>query len=353
MDTPNRLHAQQRLRKPGIFLSWIIALIAGCLAHSVQADDWVRNLRWSADLSSQAQYVTEGRDGLGFLNSAGIDLHSTITRGNKNFATTVIQLYVARADDLNRYPPYFSSEDDWKFLTKTNSINFHISGDGRFNFLAGHAVVPYGLETSIDTTGTLRQLVTGPNLGLKADWGVGVNGDVGDVSYAMTLTRGSGLDYYHNGNPWAVTGRIGSSQSSEEFFGMPGIGLSVFTGNIRLPSGTFVDRTRVGFDGQWYRGPWGVMTEVSVGEDDDFDVVNSFLELNALSRTGSTAAYAQGRWFRRKPGGDWQDTKSWTLGLRMMPDRHWSISVQYTHEIEVFGNREEEGVLDLQLRFRS
>ena len=196
-------------------------------------------------------------------------------------------------------------------------------------------------------------MITGPNLGLKSDWGVGINGDLSKVSYALTVTRGSGLDYYHNGNPWAVTARVGSRQRSQDFFGIPGMDLAAFTGNIRLPSGRFVDRTRIGFDGQWYRGPWGLMTEVSVGEDDGRDILNSFLELNALSRNGKTAAYAQGRWFRRKTSGDWQSAGAATFGLRLTPDSHWSVSFQYTHEIDIFANREDERVLDLQIRFRS
>jgi hypothetical protein len=221
---------------------------------SAAADDWTDNLRWSFDAASRSQYITSGDDRLGFQTTLGLDTQQVITGINRNIATVTLQLYATRADNLRRRPPYIDADGEWQFLPKVNTVNFHINRNGRFNFLIGHPELPYGLEASISTNGTLRQLSTGRNLGLKVDWGVGINGTLTKLGYAVTLTRGSGVDYHRNGQPWALTGRIGSKLNTEDYIGSPGFGLSWFAGRVRTPMNTLVDRRRVGLDGHQVHG---------------------------------------------------------------------------------------------------
>jgi hypothetical protein len=339
----------RRARRLVGLLLWPTALLPGLAA----AEDWNRNLRWSLDYSIDAQDVSGGRDGSGRLHFLGIDSHNTFRRDGRNAVTTIFQLYAAKTDGLVRYPGFFDSDDDWELVPKIISANFHVSGDGRFNVLVGRPEILYGLEASIDTAGTLRQLITAPNIGLKADWGVGINGEGRRLRYDLTLTRGSGLKYRRGGDPWAVTGRIGTAGGDQAFFGTTGAGFSFFSGNVRLPNGRFIERRRVGIDGQWYRGPLGLMTEISVGEDDDADVVAGFAELNLVSRNTRFASYGQARLFRKKPLSTWQDQKSWALGVRYMPTRRLSFAVQYLRETEILAPRGEETVFQLQMRYRN
>lgn len=335
-------------RAIGLFL-----LPAFLLSGKIHADDWSENLRWSLDYSIDAQKVSGGREGTGLLHFFGFDSHNIFRRNGKNAVTTIVQLYVAKTDGIERYPGFFDSNNDWELVPKIISANFHVSGDGKFNLLIGRPEILYGLESSIDTAGTLRQLITAPNIGLKADWGVGINGEGRRLRYDLTLTRGSGLEYRRNGDPWALTGRVGTTGGDQSFFGTTGAGLSFFTGNVRLPNGRFVERRRVGIDGQWYRGPFGLMTEISVGDDDGADVFAGFGEVNLLSRNAHFAGYAQARLLRKKPLSTWQDQKSWALGVRYMPDPRFEFSVQYLRETEILAPRGEETVFQIQMRYRS
>jgi hypothetical protein len=118
---------------------------------------------------------------------------------------------------------------------------------------------------------------------------------------ALLLIAASIIGPAARAEPWAFTGRVGTAQGDQAYFGSTGLGLSAFTGNVRLPNGRFIERDRFGLDAQWYRGPFGVMTEVSVGDDDGADVVNVLTELNLISRRERFAAYVQERWFNKKP----------------------------------------------------
>lgn len=333
-----------------VVLVILLAVVPTTWIHAWESNS---NLRWSLDASSRTQYITSGKNQLGFQNTLGIDTQQVLTGLDRNLVTFTIQAYMTRADELRRRPPYFDSETDWKLLPKVNTANIHVRGDGRLNFLVGHPELPYGLEPSISTNGTLRQLLTGRNLGLKTDWGIGVNGTLSRASYAMTLTRGTGIDYYHRQDPWALTGRVGSILDSEEFFGQPGFGVSWLAGEIRTPQRNIVERYRVGIDGQWYRGLFGLLTEVSVGQDDSDPIMNSFLELNAISRNATKAAYLQSRWLRKEPDDGWQDAWTWTIGVRLTPNPRWTWSFQFDHEAEVFGDRSRDNVLNFQIRRRN
>ncbi len=323
------------------------------VSNPLAADDWGDNLRWSFDATSRSQYITSGDNRLGYQTMLGLDAQQVITGRDRNIATLTLQLYTTRADHLRRAPPYIGEDGEWKFLPKVNTINFHINRNGRFNFLIGHPELPYGLEMPISTAGTLRQLLTGKNLGLKVDWGIGINGTLPTMSYAMTLTRGSGVDYHRNGRPWALAGRVGGKLNSQDYIGEPGFGFSWFAGKVRTPKNTMVDRRRIGLDGQWYRGFFGFMAEVSFGEDDDSNVINSFFEINRINRNAKFTAYMQARWLRRQLDGAWQDASSWTAGFRFTPSERWALSLQFEHESEVPADRPTDNIINFQFRFRS
>jgi len=328
-----------------------LAVLLG--SSPLAADDWSNNLRWSVDAASRTQYITSGDDRLGFQTTLGLDMQTVKTGRDRNIATVTLQLYATRADHLRRRPPYIEEDGEWEFVPKINTVNFHINRNGYFNFLIGHAEIPYGLAVPINTQGTLRQVLTPRNLGLKADWGGGVNGTLSNVSYAMTVTRGTGVEYHSSGNPWALAGRVGSRLNSQDYIGEPGFGLSWFTGNVLTPQNTLVERRRIGLDGQWYRGLFGFMIEVSIGDDDRQDVLNSFVEINRVSRNAKFTVYSQARWLRKQLDEGWQDASSWTIGFRLTPSTRWTISLQYDHELEIPATRPRDKIFNLQFRFRS
>ena len=304
------------------------------------------NLRWTIDLSSRAAIFTDtGRTGT--TNIVGLDLHKVFSDSQGDWGTLIIQLYVTRIDDIPNPPPFFESDEDWELVTRITNFNYTGLAGGRFNIKAGHFEIPFGLEVPINTNGTLRQMITARNLGVVADWGAGVNGVVPEagVEYEVTISRGTGIEYFDRGDPFIVAGRVGTSGEKDINFG-----LSALHGEIAGRVDT-IRRTRIGIDGQWYTGPIGLLGEVSLGRNDDDDVVNALVELNSQNTVETVTGYMQARIFTQRFDTGWNDAISLAWGLRFTPDAHWALSTQYEQNLTVFqGSR--DGVLSLQLRYR-
>ena len=135
---------------------------------------WRENLRWKFDVSGRGVF-----DDTGYLKSLGffgLDLHKVFTSGNRDVATLLFQPYMTRANDLVPTPPVFDGPDDWELIWRIANVNFKLLQDGALNLRVGHFELPYGLEQTINTNGTLRDYTHGGNFGLKADWGATVNG---------------------------------------------------------------------------------------------------------------------------------------------------------------------------------
>ena len=304
------------------------------------------NLRWTIDLSSRVSIFTDsGRAGT--TNIVGLDLHKVFSDAKGDWGTLTVQLYLTRIDDIPNPPPFFESDEDWELVTRITNFNYTGLAGGRFNIKAGHFEIPFGLEVPVNTNGTLRQMITARNLGVVADWGAGVNGVIPEagVEYEATLSRGTGIEYFDRGDPFIVAGRVGTSGESDISFG-----LSALHGEIAGRAGT-VRRTRIGIDSQWYPGPIGLLGELSVGRNDDDDVVNALVEVNSQNAVETLTGYMQARIFTQRFDPGWDDAVSLVWGVRFTPDTHWALSAQYEQNITVFqGSR--DGVLSLQLRYR-
>lgn len=167
------------------------------------------NLRLTLDLSSRISLSTR-RGKVGTEHVIGLDLHKVFSDAEGDWGTLRLQPYLTRIDNLNQRPAFFEDDDDWELVFRFCDFNFTRIGRGRFNIRMGHFEVPYGLEHLLDTNGTLRQFIPGRNLGLKADWGVSINGVFPQFEYEVALTRGTGNEFFHRGEPFALAGRIGT-----------------------------------------------------------------------------------------------------------------------------------------------
>ena len=309
--------------------------------------EWLTdNLRWTIDLSSRVAFFTDTKRA-GTTNIIGLDLHKVFSDSQGDWGTLIIQLYVTRIDEIPNPPPFFESDEDWELVTRITNFNYTGLAGGRFNIKAGHFEIPFGLEVPINTNGTLRQLITARNLGVVADWGTGVNGVVPEagVEYEATISRGTGIEYFDRGDPFIVAGRVGTSGDRDINFG-----LSALHGEIAGRVDT-IRRTRIGIDGRWYTGPIGLLGEISIGRNDDDDVINALVELNSQNMVETLTGYMQARIFTQRFDMGWNDAMSLAWGLRFTPDTHWALSAQYEQNLTVFqGSR--DGVLSLQLRYR-
>lgn len=325
--------------------SWQSEAEGALLLDSGLAD----NFRLTLDLSSRA-IIPNGSESAGYLNAIGLDLHKVFSGDDRDWGTLVVQLYLTRIDDLQRRPFFFDGEDDWELVTRVTNFNFTGLSKGEFNIRVGHFEVPFGLEIPTYSNGTIRQLLNTKNLGLKADWGISFNGELDDFLYEISLTRGSGVHYISEGAPFAIAGRIGTGKNLDLFTPTPGWGLSFLYGDILGPKGT-TERFRIGIDGRAYYGPFGIMGELSAGEDEGQSVAAGLAELNWQNPEETLVAYLQTRslFFDDK---NWEKEIGLATGVRLVPDSHWALSGQVERELVTRGDQSPLTLFTLQVRYR-
>lgn len=146
----------------------------------------------------------------GFKYDLGLDFYSKVSSTYRDMATGLFQLYVSRIDNLSRAPGFYESEYDWELVPRMSCVNLHLNGERSLNLKLGHYEIPYGVEVPINSNGTLRQFLHPQNLGMKADWGMTLNGTILPFQYEVGLSRGSGIEFNSGGNPDAVSGRVGN-----------------------------------------------------------------------------------------------------------------------------------------------
>ena len=306
------------------------------------------NLRWAVDIAGRIM----APDDSGFTNQQffGIDLLKTVSTKKRDIGTLLVQLYVDRNSNA---PPF---RETWDFKVRELHFNYHVTRRGGVNFRIGHIQIPYGLNLPPITGGTLRQFDTKPNLGHKVDWGTSINGVNSAFVYEVALTRGSGFDYESKGDPYLVSGRIGTPYQQPFVLGFSGLHGKVFN----TPNEAIIERTRVGIDARWQGGPIDVLAQVSIGRDNDktmgkpkTDVVKYFLDLSWRTPTEALLLYTQGDFQMTRPtaakGGPWTKLSFLRLGAQLALARHYWISADYNHELTASGKPD---VVRLELRYR-
>jgi|GEM_PF-413316 len=308
------------------------------------------NLRFTLDLSSRAVY-SEARDDWSYFQFIGFDLHNVFTGTHGDWGTLMLQGYLTRVDNLAPVPPLFDDGDDWEFVYRIFNFNYTGLTDGEFNLRVGHIEIPFGLEHIINTNGTLRQYIQPQNLGVKADWGAGINGVFPDWEYEAIISTGSGNELELNDGTFTAAGRIGTSRDANTAWG-----LSAFHGEVASPRGPngFVRKTRAGLDVIHYMGLWGLLGEASIGRDFDADVINLIGEINWTTPDEDVLIYSQIRAFNRRTSaqGGWDDAIRPALGVLYTPDAHWSFSAEFSRDLTTFAGADRSASLALQVRYR-
>jgi hypothetical protein len=308
------------------------------------------NSRFSIDLSSRTTFATES-ELWSFDHYLGFDLVKTFTSSSGDWGTLTAQVYLTKLNNQPRHPHFFEGDDDWELVTRITNFNYTGLFDGKLNFKVGHFEIPYGLEVPLNTNGTMHQVLTGKNLGVKADWGIGINGTLPAFKYEMTLSNGTGNELNLGADSYVVAGRIGSPDNQQTFSGTPGWGLSGFYGDVLGKNG-ITNRWRVGVDGSIFAGPLTLLGEVSVGQDENDNVVNGLVEVNWVNPSESIVLYTQLRSLNLDQAGGWDDAWSSTLGLRHAVNDRWAISAQAEHDWTRFGGAEEQTFFSFQARIR-
>lgn len=303
------------------------------------------NLRRSLDLSLRG--AVNGRTGeVASVAALGVDTHTVLSGESRDIGTLTLQLYLTRIDNMPMRPVFFEEEDDWELVFRIFSYNAHLTAQRELNLRIGHLEIPFGVETLIDTNGTLRQYLHGPNLGVIADWGASLNGELEGMEYEVGWSRGTGNEWTDRGDPGVVFGRVGTDRYADTV-----AGLSFFDGKVLTPAGV-IERSRYGADVSHYVGALGLAADVSVGRDFDTDVYAALAETNWRNSDETVDAWLQVRDLGREINGSYEDTLSTQLGCRYVTPWNWTLSAQWTQTLSTIGDGHRDGVFTLQFRTR-
>ncbi len=299
------------------------------------------NLRSSIDFSSRGIHFGN-RDEVGMVHALGLDLHKVFSSRAGDFGTLTLQGYLTRIDNLPVRPGFFDDNHDTEFVYRIVNFNYTGWGGKAPNIRIGHFEVPFGLEHTINTNGTLRDYNNGRNLGLKADWGATLNGETNVFEYEVSASTGGGQKVESQNGSYAYAARIGTLRENDYL-----LGFSVYKAEVGN-----IARERIGLDAQWYFGLHGLFAEFSLGENAGMDQLNGLLEWNIRNSNEAWFTYFQFVRFSQKFSGGWDDNLSGVVGLRYEPDAHWSFSGQVKQDITGFDGAIRETAVSLQIRYR-
>jgi hypothetical protein len=345
---------KRKKMQPWAFITGIIYLMICSLAHGAEPPDeqWgtlSENVRWTIDTSISMSHGIDDDD-QDYEGFVGLDLLKVISTDTRDIGSFIAQLYLMRIQDREKpRPGFYDSESDWAFLPRNVYFDYTGLSRGQFNLRVGHIMPPFGLRYVSNTTGTLRQLITGPNLGLKIDYGLSTHGRIPMGSYHVSFTRGSGVEYKSDGDPYAVSGRIATPSNKQLM-----VGLSGFKAEMLTPKG-LLSRTRFGLDLRTYYGPIDYMMEVSYGHDqEETAVLNGFGELSWSPGIGDLLVYTQGKYFSVKPDGvdEFVSRTFATVGVRYQLGYGFIAAANYEHPLELPEGMTVSPQVRFQLRHR-
>ncbi len=302
------------------------------------------NSRWALDLSSRFT-LDKNNDHLSSQHVIGFDFHKVFTGKHGDIATLVFQPYWVRLNAVNNPAYFFDGGDDSEVTWRIANINFTGLSRSALNFRVGHFEVPFGLEKNIDTNGTLRQY-SFSDRGVKADWGVSVNGVLAQFDYEVALTRGSGNNISGRDNPHVFAGRIGTPS-----MGNTVVGFSWFNGKVLAAEGA-IARKRLGIDLVHYYRQWEVLLEVSGGNNSGFDRASAIAELSWRNPMESLHTYLQLRHAKQEHSDTWQALSSVSLGVQWEINRYVNVSTEWFKELDAIVGQEKASKLTAQLRVR-
>ncbi|WDE08569.1 hypothetical protein SG34_032110 [Thalassomonas viridans] len=274
----------------------------------------------------------------------GLDLHKVFSKDNGDIGTLVFQPYLTRLDDVVNPSFFFDNGNDRELIWRIANFNYKVLNNGKFNFRVGHFEVPFGLEQNIDTNGTLRQY-TFADRGIKADWGLSVNGATRSADYEIALTRGAGNTLEDTDNPYIFSGRVGFP-SHRNFI----LGGSWFYGRVLAGEET-VRRKKLGVDLAYYHRHFEWLFELSAGKNDLNNTVSTLAEMSYRDASEHFHGYIQFRHQGIKSGG-WESEQVWTLGGSWQPSNHWGVSMQYARQVNSIAEKAPVKRLTAQVRYR-
>ena len=298
------------------------------------------NSRLSFDFTSRSSYWQEEGQ-LTQQEFVGLDYHQIINFGGNEFGQLTLQPFLYRIDNAYRTPGVYDDNHDWEFVVRTAVFNYTGLGADKPYIKMGHFEIPFGVEYSKDTFGDLHQYGQGNKMGMKMDWGLALGQELASYKYEFSLTRGSGMKYRDDGDPFAYSGRVSTLND-----GPWALGTSFFYGEV-LNQGSTIERQIMAVDIEIAKGIHGCILELYGGRQNEQGTWGSLIEVNRVSQDETKELYIQH--FYKKISSTSVDS-SLVTGVSYRINRTTTLSAQVRSELERKQNK--ENLVELQFRYR-
>lgn len=336
--------------------------------------------RWSENSIFKTEIIIGGswsdeKGEVGGKNSVGFEFLKKFSNETGDWGSFQVQMRLVRNDRqyelMNgaKIPGHGGEIHGWELHHHDAYFKYMGRWRGELYFRAGVFEVPFGLEQNVDTHSTLIQLMSMRNVGFKRDWGISAGGQLPEMDYEFAFTRGSGLDYRDHGENYLVSGRVGTPADRNFSIGISGLYGQVIDdhgvhrgeksgspdtwfGSTTEPEDNIIRRSRVGLDCIYLLGPYTFKGELSYGEDEDQDVLNSIFEINYLfpDMDGRLEAIAQIQNSHQDITAAGSDDDTFlTLGLNYRLTREITLQTMYRHDFQRIKNTKNDDVIGCQL----
>ncbi len=320
---------------------FLLACWLAPLGHAASFDNFQDNLRFSIDVSERSVDYQD-KNQVGYSHVVGMDLHKVFTHSNGDIGTLILQTYLTKLDNQLQHPGFFEDENDTQLVYRIFTFNFTQTQAWQPNIKLGHLEIPYGLEHSINTNGTLRGYGQGANLGIKADWGLSLNKQHQQFEYELSSTTGGGQSLQSKDNSYVYSARIGTPRHHNQV-----VGISAY--QARLASN---NRHRIGLDIQKYWGLFALYGQLDEGKDAGQSVSNALMELNWRDTRELTTVYLQSFYTLKGHDSNQQDKLTFALGAQLDYRQQWDISAQFKWDQKTFNEQQKTEQLSVQFRYR-
>ncbi len=299
-------------------------------SHTGHADEFYKELNLIGGYSNTRDWV--GTNGKGQKNSVGFEYFKIFSDEYGDTLKLNLQLRFA-------YDSLADSDDAFGIEVHNAWLEYKLGLGRAIRF--GHFDTAFGLEPVLDTHSSLLQTLAFDNIGFKKDWGVGYRTYWGDFDIEMAAQFGSGMGIRYKDHNYLLSTRISSKTESGTEYGISFLHGQTLQSRqswtipvADLVSDKSIQRNRMGVDMQRPLGPFRLLSEFAIGDDEGTTVGGGMaqLEYDLPEQENTTLKFQTLAWYD-----EWNNSDTLKLTLSPVLEHRlsstWTFRAGYFHDL--------------------
>lgn len=240
------------------------------------------------------------------------------------------------------------AKDAWGIEIHNAWLEYQLSLGNKLR--VGHFSPAFGLESVMDTHGTLLQTLAMMNVGFKHDWGMAYRSLLGNFDYEVAAQLGYGMAIRDYDDSYLLSGRMGVPPTRDFQYGFSLLYGRVIesTGMALIPRPDIravVLKKRMGVDAQYHLAPYTFKGEVTFGEDDENTVSSLFIQSDYAPPAVQPLAF-QFQWKYWIDDIERSDayTMIWAAGLSYEVSASVTLRAAYTYRFDAMAENKDNQV---------